>query len=288
MEAVTIERYLYRAELEDEINKGRLELEFVVDVFRQICSALIAAHSQNVLHLDIKPANIFILSTQDGTQSTKVIDLGLAKILSSETGTTVTRFLGTDKYCSPEHFGGKLTFRSDIYSLGATLLHMLAGVIPFSTSYIQAKIYPNLELPPIPSILINRPDFPQQLDQVVQKALSKNPQDRHNSVESLFNEFEQAISGNATQNQKASTNKEFLNESVELNITSLRNYIEKSEVVQRWAEFLKSLGVNITSIGAISRDVKMAQRANITTINEVDTLLNQAETWEELILDILF
>lgn len=179
--------------LEDEINKGHLELDFVVDAFQQICSALAIAHSQNILHLDIKPANIFILTTPNKNPLIKVIDFGLARILSSETGTTVTRFRGTDKYCSPEQFGGKLTFRSDIYSLGATLLHMLAGVIPFSTSYIQAKIYPNLELPPIPSILINRPNFPEELDKIVQKALSKNPENRHDSVEHLFVEFLRAI-----------------------------------------------------------------------------------------------
>ena len=117
----------------------------------------------------------------------------MARVLSNETGTTVTRFLGTYQYCSPEHFGGKVTYRSDIYSLGATLYHMIAGVIPFGTSYINAKMHPELELPPVPSVVSMRPGLPHEVDVVIRKALSKNPRDRQQSVRELLEEFRSAI-----------------------------------------------------------------------------------------------
>jgi len=117
----------------------------------------------------------------------------MARVLSNETGTTVTRFLGTYQYCSPEHFGGKVTYRSDIYSLGATLYHMIAGVVPFGTSYINAKMHPDMELPPVPSIINMRPEVPIDVDGVIRKALSKPPEDRQQSVRELLDDFNLAM-----------------------------------------------------------------------------------------------
>lgn len=181
--------------IEEFLKKQRMPLEMVKDVFHQVCDAVQYAHSKNVLHLDIKPANILLVKNDNGSFNVKVIDFGMSKVISSESGTTVTRFGGTLQYCSPEHFGGKHTYRSDIYSLGATLYHMLAGVIPFGGgSFVLAKQHPNMEMPPIPSILNQRSDLPNELDLVIQKALSKNPLERQESVRQLLDEFEQALS----------------------------------------------------------------------------------------------
>jgi serine/threonine protein kinase len=208
--------------LEDEINNGNYEIEFVKNTFRQICNAFIVAHNQNIIHLDIKPANIFILSTPQDANFVKIIDFGLAKILKSESGTTITRFKGgTDKYCSPEHFGGKLTNRSDIYSLGATLYNMLTGVIPFGNSYTYAKMHPNMELPPIPFISAQRSELPKDLDFVIQKALRRNPFDRQESVEQLLDEFEQALSGTFIENTSDESIKETANLLSQNNISSI-------------------------------------------------------------------
>ncbi|HEV2800388.1 MAG TPA: DUF4407 domain-containing protein [Pyrinomonadaceae bacterium] len=180
--------------LETLLSQGPLlSLDRITNIVAQVCEAVTYAHANNVIHLDIKPANIFLLDDVGPGDYIKVIDFGMARILSSETGTTVTRFLGTYQYCSPEHFGGKVSYRSDIYSLGATLYHMIAGVIPFGASYINAKAHPNLELPPVSSLLNMRPDLPKGVDGVVQKALSKNPNDRQQSAQQLFDEFCNAI-----------------------------------------------------------------------------------------------
>lgn len=175
--------------LEDTLTEGSLSIARIVSIFKQICEALIHAHGIGIIHLDIKPGNIFLLAEKKPSDYIKVIDFGMARVLSSETGTTVTRFLGTYQYCSPEHFGGKVSNRSDVYSLGATLYHMIAGVVPFGTSYINAKAHPNLILPPVPSILTMRPEIPAAIDKVLHKALSKNPGDRQQSVKQLLTEF---------------------------------------------------------------------------------------------------
>jgi serine/threonine protein kinase len=181
--------------LESLLSNELLSINRIINIFRQIRDAFAAAHKNHIIHLDIKPANIFLLGNDSDEDFIKVIDFGMSRILSSESGTTVTRFLGTYQYCSPEHFGGKVSNRSDIYSLGATLYHMIAGTLPFGTSYINAKRNLNAEMPPIPSLRGLRSDLPLIVDQVIEKALSKRPADRQRSVEELFEEFYRAVDG---------------------------------------------------------------------------------------------
>lgn len=180
--------------LEEVITQEQLSLERLAQIFKQICSAIDFAHENNVIHLDIKPANILLLEGKQREDLVKVIDFGLARVISRESGTTVTRFRGTHQYCAPEQFGGKVSRRSDIYSLGATLYYLISGVIPFSTSYINAKIHPNLELPEIPSLTNYRSNLAIDVDHVISKALSKAPNERHKSARQLFEELSAAIS----------------------------------------------------------------------------------------------
>jgi serine/threonine protein kinase len=180
--------------LEELLSEERLSVDRVTHLFRQVCDAFAAAHKINIIHLDVKPANIFLLKDGSPQGSIKVIDFGMSRILTSESGTTVTRFLGTYQYCSPEHLGGKVSRRSDIYSLGVTLYHMITGTVPFGTSYINAKRHRNLEMPPVPSVRGIRPDFPSTVDQVIERALRKPPSERQQSVEEVFDEFYQAVS----------------------------------------------------------------------------------------------
>lgn len=179
--------------LEDVLAKEKLTARRVVKIFEQICSAVDAAHRSRIIHLDIKPANVLLLEDGKPDDFVKVIDFGLSRIISKESGTTVTRFRGTHQFCAPEQFGGKVSHRSDIYSLGATLYFLLTGVIPFGTSYIHAKLHPNLVLPDIPS-LARQSGLPIQLDQVMSKALDKDPDIRYQSAMELFGAFSAAVS----------------------------------------------------------------------------------------------
>jgi len=186
--------------LEEIVSQELLSLNRVLDIFRQTCEAFQFAHAKKVIHLDIKPANIFLLSEKQPEDFIKVFDFGLSRILSDESGTTVTRFMGTYQYCSPEHFGGKVSRLSDVYSLGLTLYYLLAGVLPLGNSYIQAKQFPNLPLPPIPSLQNLRKELPDAVEAVIGRALSRNPTDRQQSAQHLYEDLRRAVepSGNKT------------------------------------------------------------------------------------------
>jgi hypothetical protein len=174
------------------LRRGRLSLDRVTDIFGQVCGAVGFAHQKKIIHLDIKPANILLVDDAQPGDFVKVIDFGLSRVISRESGTTVTKFGGTHQYCAPEQYGGKVSPRSDVYSLGVTLYELLTGVIPFGSSYINAKMHPNLELPEIPSVT-RMCDAPPGVDQVIRKALNKDPALRQQSAGQLFEEFSEAL-----------------------------------------------------------------------------------------------
>jgi len=178
--------------LEDVVSAGVLPMSRIVHLLAQICDAVSFAHDNNVIHLDIKPANILLPENAQSQDFVKVIDFGLSRIISKESGTTVTMFRGTHQFCAPEQFGGRVTHRSDIYSLAATLYNLISGVVPFGTSYVHAKMHANLELPQISS-LTNYRNIPVMVDQVIGKALNKDPKKRQESARQLFDEFATAI-----------------------------------------------------------------------------------------------
>jgi serine/threonine protein kinase len=197
--------------IEDAMNQGLLSLERLTNVFGQVCDAVACAHENSIIHLDIKPANILLVTSAKPEDFVKVIDFGLSRVITRESGTTVTKFRGTDKYCAPEQFGGRVSHRSDIYSLGATLYHLITGVIPFGMSYINAKMHPNLELPPIPSVTRQR-EVPATIDQVISKALNRDPDQRQQSAKQLFEEFNEALSGVGSDEQPGAVEKSITQE----------------------------------------------------------------------------
>lgn len=179
--------------LEDVVAADVLSIPRIIHIFAQICDAVCFAHDKSVIHLDIKPANILLPEDAQNQDFVKVIDFGLSRIISKESGTTVTMFRGTHQFCSPEQFGGKVSHRSDIYSLAATLYNLISGVMPFGSSYVNAKMHPNLELPEISS-LTNYRKIPARVDQIIGKALNKDPRKRQESARQLFDEFATAVS----------------------------------------------------------------------------------------------
>ncbi|HSS20191.1 MAG TPA: serine/threonine-protein kinase [Pyrinomonadaceae bacterium] len=165
----------------------------VLSLFEQIGAALAFAHRQKIIHLDIKPENIFLVPNKHGAgESVKVIDFGLSRILSTYSGTTVTRFAGSLHYCSPEHFGGKVSPRSDIFSLGVLLHHMLTGLLPIGASYIAAK-QGGGELPKLPRLVGLESTISDALEQVTEQATRRDPDERYQSVEELLNSLRLAL-----------------------------------------------------------------------------------------------
>jgi serine/threonine protein kinase len=118
---------------------GRIETDLALEVVAQVVLGLIAIQKQHLVHRDIKPSNIMVSLEEDHLESVKIIDLGLAKLVSEEdTIFTAGAFTGTPGYASPEQFAGLGTdIRSDLYSLGITLWEMLSGKLPFSGSFAE-------------------------------------------------------------------------------------------------------------------------------------------------------
>lgn len=159
---------------------GALPLNKTVDILMQILDALAHAHEKGVVHRDIKPQNILML--QNG--KVVVTDFGIAKIANSDT-VSDDKTIGTVYYISPEQAeGGVIDHRSDIYSLGAMLFEMITGRLPFDAdSTIGIAMKHISEQPPSPREYL--PTIPIGLEQIVQYALSKSPDDRFQSAEQM-------------------------------------------------------------------------------------------------------
>ena len=166
---------------------GRIAPEDVIDYAITMTDALIEAHSLGVIHRDIKPENIML--TKDG--KLKLADLGLAKSIKDDYGSTMTGVaIGTPNYISPEQVrnGKYADQRSDIYSLGASLYHMLTSCVPFpgeSSVDVMMKHCNNTLLPP--EELVD--DMPNGLNKIICKMMEKLPEDRYQSSEEVLEAF---------------------------------------------------------------------------------------------------
>lgn len=163
-----------------------LTLDDKLDIVAQLCTGLGYAHSQGVVHRDVKPANVFIL--QDGT--VKLLDFGIAKLATS----TLTRqgdVVGSAPYMSPEQIAGAqdLDGRSDVWSTGVLLYELLTGRKPFRGDGLTTIITGILkdDPPPIDQLV---PGIPAVIQAVVAKALAKDRDKRYQSAEELGRELQ--------------------------------------------------------------------------------------------------
>jgi ABC-type sugar transport system substrate-binding protein len=170
--------------LADLLRNGPLPLERAVAIFSQIGRALQHAHDRGVIHRDLKPSNILL----DEAGNAYLSDFGLAKLM--ELSLDLTRsgnLVGTPAYVAPELIRGEPADpRSDIYSLGIILYHMLGGRPPFeqSESGVLALLYKQVEEEP-PSLRHLNPDIPSPVETIVMQALRKRPEDRYASAEGM-------------------------------------------------------------------------------------------------------
>ena len=177
--------YAKGRELQDFLdNSEKFPLNTAIDIVTQLLDVLVYSHARGVIHRDIKPANILLVD--DG--QIKVMDFGIAKIESS----TLTQFgdvFGTPSYMSPEQFAGQpVDKRTDLYSAGVLLYHLLTGEKPFpgdSVTNIMHRVMTTEA--PIPSEI--NVQVPSSLDKVLRKALAKNKEKRYQTAE----EFKAAL-----------------------------------------------------------------------------------------------
>lgn len=179
--------------LEKEI---RFDLPRTINIISQICSALDYAHQMGIVHRDIKPSNIIL--TQN--QHVKVADFGIAKLPHFGTLTQTGSIIGTPYYMSPEQIEGrKLDGRSDLFSVGVILYEMLTGCHPFSGETIPSVVYKIVHQQPKPPSTI-REDLPKPLDEIVSRALAKDPDQRYTTALDLIVDLE-SVQGELLKNE---------------------------------------------------------------------------------------
>jgi hypothetical protein len=174
-------------------------------VLEQVCDALNYAHRRQTIHMDIKPSNIFLLHTEDGSDIVKVIDFGLARIMQSSVGTTLSHYRGTRSYSAPEVFRDQASHQSDIYSLGVMAFEMLSGGRPFNGS-AEAVMRQHLFEPP-PSLRRFLPEIPQLADDLIMRAMSKQPSSRPNTALVFREKFLEAVRWSETGEKHGLSNK---------------------------------------------------------------------------------
>jgi serine/threonine protein kinase len=167
---------------------GALSLGETISYVRDIAAGLNFAHDLKIVHRDLKPENVMICSRDDGSSYAVVMDFGLAKERRADAElqklTKTGIVLGTPEFMSPEQLRGKaLDARSDVYALALMTYEMLTGKLPFPGRNQQEIMIARLRSEPLPVRQL-KPEIglPESLEQVLLKALSRNPDDRYQGV----------------------------------------------------------------------------------------------------------
>ncbi len=178
--AYMVMEWLEGRTLEEELRaSGPLGVDRIAKILRQIVAALKEAHAQHIIHRDLKPANVMLIRRSADQDIVKVLDFGIAKLVNDTMGASVSQIMGTPHYASPEQLqvGGRIDGRSDVYSLGVMLYEMLTGKLPFNASSFQDLVRLQLTAPP-PPIRHLRPELPVATEQLIDRLLSKAPEQR--------------------------------------------------------------------------------------------------------------
>ena len=191
--------YIEGQSLKKKIESGPLVLDEALRIATQVAEGLQEAHDREVVHRDIKSANIMV----DERGQAKIMDFGLARIAG---GTLVTKegmTMGTIAYMSPEQARGEeVDHRTDIWSLGVVLYEIFTGQLPFKGEHDQAVVYSILKEKPKPITDI-KADIPTAIEQVVGKALEKNPDERYQHIDELIDDLKSISEGIVPEGVKA-------------------------------------------------------------------------------------
>ncbi len=174
--------------LRHRLEQGALSLEDAGEMLNQIAGALQSAHDNGIIHRDIKPSNILLRDDHYAY----LADFGLAKAIEGGSELTQTgALLGTPEYMAPDLADGPATSSSDIYALGVLLYQMVAGRVPFTGETPVSVYMKHVREQPLPPSFYNS-SVPHSIDQVILRALEKDPRRRYQSPQELAEAFEQA------------------------------------------------------------------------------------------------
>jgi serine/threonine-protein kinase len=164
------------------LERGAIEPMRVVRIMREVCDSLSEAHERGIIHRDLKPANL-VLERVGALEVTKVLDFGIAKILSVSGLTSPATLFGTPGYMSPEQCRAEtVDARSDIYSLGATAYHMLSGAPPYGGGTALEIVVAQIQREPTRLAEVARQSIPPALLELVERMMARRREDRPESV----------------------------------------------------------------------------------------------------------
>ncbi|HEY1550686.1 MAG TPA: protein kinase, partial [Kofleriaceae bacterium] len=193
--------YLEGVELGSVIEReGALDVARALRITGQICRALSAAHREGIIHRDLKPENIFLITRGGEADVVKVLDFGIAKTTEAEAArerrlTSPGMAMGTPEYMAPEQAAGRpADARTDIYSLGAIMYEMCTGQPPYTGDNFMEILTKKATQDPPPPLTI-RPELPALVGDLVQAAMSRNPDERPQSMDGLEYELNKCLAG---------------------------------------------------------------------------------------------
>jgi serine/threonine-protein kinase len=193
--------------LAERIKERALEVDGVLRIGRQIAQALGAAHAVGVVHRDLKPDNVFLVSRGGSSDYVKVLDFGVAKLLTTveqvaATDTQSGALIGTPRYMSPEQAAGlEVDHRADVYSFGTVLYELLMGKTPFEASSfgLLAADLITRPPPPLPDRTHGGEPIPSALNELVMACLQKQPSARPATMAGLVTWLQQCTDTQALQ-----------------------------------------------------------------------------------------
>jgi ABC-type oligopeptide transport system substrate-binding subunit/predicted Ser/Thr protein kinase len=187
--ACLVMRWLRGGSLREAIKAGPWDIEAAGRLLEQIADALNVAHKQGVVHRDLKPENILL----DDDGNAYLTDFGIAKDIGGEALTKTGKIVGSVDYLAPEQAKGEeVTPRTDIYGLGVVLYEMLTGEHPFPELTPVQMLQKHLNQP-LPLGRTSRPEISEVLDQVIQCATAKNPDERYSDVSKMLEAYRQTM-----------------------------------------------------------------------------------------------
>jgi serine/threonine protein kinase len=183
-------RYMAGGTLEDRMKLGELKHTEIAHIMKRVGEALDAAHARNIIHRDVKPSNILF----DASGESFLSDFGIAKSQAIKDGDG-TWVVGTPAYMSPEQVrDDRIDGRSDVYALGVTLFRLLTQELPFGGDTTTALIKAH-ENAPIPDIRDVKANLPAIWQEVINKAMAKDPGERYATASEFARDVGEVVSG---------------------------------------------------------------------------------------------
>ena len=177
---------------------GGMDPQTALEIMIQVCNGLAAAHAKGIIHRDMKPENVFLTQRSDGTQVAKILDFGIAKVSGTDNNDNLTKtgtVFGTPHYMSPEQaLGQKLDHRADVYSMGVMLFEIFTGQVPFKAESFMGILSQHITKPaPQPSTVTPGRSIARPIEDVILKAMAKEPDQRYGSIREMGQALSQVL-----------------------------------------------------------------------------------------------